>query len=240
MTKIVALSGGKDSTALALALQEIEPGDYEYVCTPTGNELPEMVAHWKHLGELLGKPIKPVTSGRSLGGLIKIQNALPNWRMRWCTRMLKIEPFQRYAMNNLPCTLFVGIRADEQLGRDGADYGSPLLINQRWPFVEWGWEIGDVRAYLKRRGIEIPERTDCACCFFQTLYEWWRLWKFYPEHYAEGESWEERTGHTLRSDSRDTWPAALKDLRQRFEAGEVPKRRTTMSDRPAMCSVCAR
>ena len=57
---IVALSGGKDSTAMALRLAEIEPAAYTYVITPTGNELPEMFAHWRRLGELLGSPLVPV------------------------------------------------------------------------------------------------------------------------------------------------------------------------------------
>lgn len=52
---VVALSGGKDSTAMALRLRELNPDvDYVYVCTPTGNELPEMWEHWRKLGQLLG------------------------------------------------------------------------------------------------------------------------------------------------------------------------------------------
>jgi tRNA(Ile)-lysidine synthase TilS/MesJ len=35
MRHIVALSGGKDSTAMALRLAEVEPLDYEFVITPT-------------------------------------------------------------------------------------------------------------------------------------------------------------------------------------------------------------
>ncbi len=50
---VVALSGGKDSTAMALALAEKEPRDYLYVITPTGNELPEMYVHWKKISDLL-------------------------------------------------------------------------------------------------------------------------------------------------------------------------------------------
>ena len=48
-THVVALSGGKDSTAMALRLAEIEPQDYVYLCTPTGDELPEMEQHWNGL-----------------------------------------------------------------------------------------------------------------------------------------------------------------------------------------------
>ena len=39
MKHIIGLSGGKDSTALALRLAEIEPRDYEYICNETGNDL---------------------------------------------------------------------------------------------------------------------------------------------------------------------------------------------------------
>ena len=40
MIHVVGLSGGKDSTALALRLAETSPQDYVYLCTPTGDELP--------------------------------------------------------------------------------------------------------------------------------------------------------------------------------------------------------
>lgn len=235
---LVALSGGKDSTAMALALQEIEPRDYTYICTPTGDELDEMLEHWLNLGRILGKPIVPVTNGQSLGGIIRAENILPNWRMRWCTRRLKIEPFQRYLINHLPATLYVGIRADES-DRPGADYDMDLLVNTRFPFQEWGWGIGDVTGYLKRRGVDVPERTDCGSCFFQTLWEWYVVWRDHRSRWDIYEGWESSTGYTLRSDQRDTWPAALAGLRERFEAGDIPKRRS-MKDRDSMCTVCAR
>lgn len=43
---VVALSGGHDSTAMAFLLREQNPDTpYNYVCTPTGNELPTMFDH---------------------------------------------------------------------------------------------------------------------------------------------------------------------------------------------------
>lgn len=242
MSDIVALSGGKDSTALALWLQENEPRDYIYVCTPTGDELPPMIEWWKELGRILGKPILPVTSGRSLGGLIQIERCLPNWRMRFCTPALKIEPFQRFIMQHLPCTIYVGMRADEV--RDGGDYSAlgSLLVRQRFPFVENGYDLPDVLSYLRCRGVlnKIPERTDCGSCFFQTLWEWYQLWLHYPARFELYCQWEDATGHTLRSESRDSWPASLRKLGTMFALGCIPKERKTMKDRARMCSTCAR
>jgi predicted PP-loop superfamily ATPase len=49
---IVALSGGKDSTAMALRLRELHPDvPYRFIITPTGNELPTMDAHWAKLDD---------------------------------------------------------------------------------------------------------------------------------------------------------------------------------------------
>lgn len=239
MTHIVGLSGGKDSCALALRLAEVEPRDYTYVCTPTGDELPEMVEHWTRIGELLGKPIEPIYARHTLSGLIYQQKALPNWRMRWCTRILKIEPFEAYVLSRRPCTVYIGIRADET-DREGVDYEQLGGVIRRYPLVEWGWTVADVLKYLDCRGVTIPDRTDCGACFFQTLWEWYVLWRDRPARYQQYVEWETYTGHTLRSAQRDTWPAALDHLRARFEAGDIPKQRLLMKNRSRMCSTCAR
>ncbi len=238
MKHVVALSGGKDSTAMALRLAEVEPRDYVYVCTPTGNEPPEMFAHWRMLGDRLGKSIIPVMGG-TLKGLIEKQNALPSWRQRWCTRMLKIEPFTAWLMQQGPCTAYVGLRADEE-ERQGGDYlrNMPHMVMD-FPMRRWDWILDDVLDYLMQQKIVIPARTDCMLCFFQKLVEWWDLWKHNPEAFAEGERFEEMTGHTFRSPGRDTWPAALKDLRAEFERGRVPRDTTGRDLFSAMqCRVC--
>jgi len=223
MTHIIALSGGKDSTAMALRLAETTGEDYIYVCNPTGDEPDEMIEHWNKLSDMLGKKILPVTSGVSLNGLIKRYNALPNHRMRWCTRILKIEPFQRFLLQNLPCTIYVGLRADEEQ-REGGVYGHIEGVEQRFPLREWGWGIQDVKDYLVEKGVTIPYRTDCLRCYAQQLGEWWNLWSYTPERYAEAEQQEVAAGHTFRSETSDSWPASLTELRQRFEGGDVPSR----------------
>jgi 3'-phosphoadenosine 5'-phosphosulfate sulfotransferase (PAPS reductase)/FAD synthetase len=236
---VVALSGGKDSTAMALKLLEVEPRDYTYICTPTGNELPEMWAHWRHLGELLGKPILPVIGG-TLEDIIHEQRMIPNFRARFCTRMLKIEPFAAWLMSlSSPATIYVGIRADEA-EREAGDYTNVPDVTRRFPLREWGWGIEKVRSYLAERNIAIPARSDCAWCFFQTLGEWWNLWRDHAQLYLDAEAIEAEFGHTFRSPERDTWPSALKDLRARFERGDVPRGADLQRDlfKQMQCRVC--
>ena len=67
---IVALSGVKDSTAMALHLAEVEPRDYTYVSTPTGDEPRDVPRHFDRLEALLGKPIIRLQHPLGLRGLI--------------------------------------------------------------------------------------------------------------------------------------------------------------------------
>lgn len=220
-THVIGLSGGKDSTALALRLAEVEPRDYVFLCTPTGDELPEMAAHWDSLECLLGQPLMRLTAdGLDLKGLCERENMLPNWRARFCTRALKIEPCQDWiSRQGGDVVLYVGLRADEE-GREGGIYEG---CEVRFPFREWGWGIEKVMGYLRQRGVTIPDRTDCARCFFQTLPEWWQLWKAHPDMYQDAVEQEQAIGHTFRSPGRDTWPASLEMLRARFERGDIPR-----------------
>lgn len=243
MRHIVGLSGGKDSTAMALRLAQVEPKDYEFVITPTKRELPVMQEHWKRIEGIIGKPLT-VIPGPSLMDLIIKYRALPNWRMRWCTRQVKIEPFMAYALSAKPATSYIGIRADEADGdtpREGTDWSGIEGVTQDLPLVRWGWGIREVTEYLAFCNVEIPKRTDCDWCFFQRLIEWYELWRDHPDLWKEGEAVELFTGHTFRSDQRDTWPASMAGLRAEFERGKVPPdTRKTQPKRTTMCSWCAR
>lgn len=243
---LVALSGGKDSTAMALRLAETDRAtDYQFAITPTGRELPTMNEHWKKLECLLGKPLLRIPAPSLLDLIIKYKT-LPNWRMRFCTRQIKIEPFMRYAESLKPAVCYVGIRADETEDREGTDWNGVEGVTQSTPLVTWGWGLKRVKEYLRSLGVVVPDRTDCDCCFFQTLAEWWRLWRDWLDKWMECEALEEWTGHTFRSDARDSWPASMKEMRRMFEAGYVPKGAAQtnlpldVSERTTMCAWCAR
>jgi hypothetical protein len=219
---VVPLSGGKDSTAVALYLAEFYSWrNYTYIFNETGDDFDALTAHLLELSQRLGKPIERVGCGKSLNDLIQIQNALPSWRMRWCTRMLKIEPTIAWLRQNAPATVYVGLRADEE-ERDGI-YGDIPGITFEYPLRNLGWGVDEVWRYLGMRQQTIPWRTNCRRCYDQRLSEWWELWKTHKQAWAEAEAQETATGHTFRSPQRDSWPAPLAELRKKFEAGEIPR-----------------
>lgn len=217
---------------MALRLAEVEPRDYTYICTPTGRELPEMEAHWSRLEAMLGQPLIRLTKG-TLDQWIREWKALPNFRMRWCTRVLKIEPMMAYLLAHQPCTHYVGLRADEET-REGI-YGDVAALTD-YPLRRWGWRLADVRAYLRERGVTIPARTDCDVCFFQRIGEWKALLRHHPSRYAEGEAYEAMTGATFRTPGRDSWPVSLTELRR--EIGRQPDLLMEDDMRAETCRAC--
>lgn len=233
---VLGLSGGKDSTCLALAMRERHPEiEMEYICTPTGNELPELFEHLDRLEGLLGKPIKRLGIGKTLHQLIDEMKMLPNHRARWCTRILKIEPTIEY-MQTLPAgsLLYVGLRADEDT-REGI-YGDD--VKSVFPLQQWGWAEADIWKFLDARGIVIPVRTDCGDCYHQRLIEWRNYWRDHPERYAESIAIEQRHGHTFRSPGRDTWPVPLVELAKEFERGRPIRGEGKVTERGS-CRVCS-
>lgn len=220
---VLALSGGHDSTCLALLLKDAEPRVYNYVCTPTGDELPEMFEHWRNLGERLGRRIIPIMNG-TLRRAITEQNALPNFRARWCTRILKIEPY-RAALKEIaaiaPVVSYVGLRADEP-GRAGGAYSDIPGVEMRFPLREWGFDDPMVLSSLAQLGVTVPNRTDCARCYHQRIGEWWELWARGDGIFDDAIADEDRTGYTFRTPGRDSWPTDLRNMKARFEAGDVP------------------
>jgi len=116
---ILGISGGKDSTALAIYLKTKYPQlEIEYYFCDTGKELPETYELIKDLEVLLGKEITTL-KGNERGDknpfdhfIESYGNFLPSSNARWCTQKMKIEPFEKFVGDD-PTISYVGIRGDE-------------------------------------------------------------------------------------------------------------------------------
>lgn len=212
---IVSLSGGKDSTALAIYLRDRIP-ELEYVFCDTGEELPETYEYLKKLEVFLGKPITTLKARQSFDDMLKARGGfLPSGQVRWCTEYLKIKPFEEYIGDSI-CHNYIGIRADE-LHRKGYISTKPNII-AHYPFIEDGITKEDVIRILEESGLGLPgyyrwrSRSGCYFCFFQQKIEWIGLLENYPELYERAEGYEKEN---LDTGERYTWAPkeSLKELR---------------------------
>jgi 3'-phosphoadenosine 5'-phosphosulfate sulfotransferase (PAPS reductase)/FAD synthetase len=188
------LSGGKDSTALAIYMRDRVP-DMEYAFCDTNKELQETYDYLRKLEAFLGKEIvrlKP--DGDGFDELLKRRNGyLPSPQVRWCTELLKIKPFEKYVGED-PVISYVGIRADEPK-RKGYISTKPN-ITARFPFIEDGIRHADVLRILEKSGLGIPayyewrSRSGCYFCFFQQRREWVGLLERHPDLYQEAMKYE--------------------------------------------------
>jgi len=229
VTLVAAFSSGKDSTAMAIRLR----AKYLFF-TPTGNELPPVAEHIERVRAMLGAELI-IPPGPSLASTIELFQCLPNWQKRFCTRLIKIKPAMAWMHEHPDAIMAVGLRADEET-REGI-YGLPDE-RYKFPLREAGWGLEEVLKCCEDHNVAIPTRTDCAVCFFQRLGEWWQLWRDWPDYWQQGEAWEDKIGHTFRSPSRDTWPASMRGLRERFERGDKPRGADDVHARERRCRVC--
>jgi 3'-phosphoadenosine 5'-phosphosulfate sulfotransferase (PAPS reductase)/FAD synthetase len=201
---ILLLSGGKDSTALAIYMRDRHPEiDLEYVFCDTHKELPETYEYLTRIEAYLGKPITRLSSElgeRGFDHWLKMYGGfLPAANMRWCTRKLKIEPFEDYVGDD-PVHLYIAIRADEH--REGFISTKPN-ITPVYPFKEAGITKDDVYRLLRESGVDLPKyyswrtRSGCYFCFFQRKQEWVGLLEQHPDLYELAKGYEKpESGYT--------------------------------------------
>ncbi len=116
---VLGISGGKDSAALAIYLKTLYPlMDIEYYSSDTGKELDETYQLIRNLEIYLGKSIKILKAAENshedpFDHFLKMYGGfLPSSNSRWCTKKLKLEPFEKYVGID-PVVSYVGIRGDE-------------------------------------------------------------------------------------------------------------------------------
>ena len=221
---ILSLSGGKDSTALAIYLHNRIP-ELEYVFCDTEQELPETYDYLGRLEVFLGKPIHYLKhDGKGFDELLATRRGfLPSPQVRWCTEYLKIKPFEKFIGDDLAYS-YIGIRADEP-HRKGYISTKPNITPQ-YPFIEDGLKKDDILRILDESGLGVPDyykwrsRSGCYFCFFQQRIEWVGLLENHPDLYERSITYEKFDPVT---DERYTWSSreSLEELRQPERVAQI-------------------
>jgi 3'-phosphoadenosine 5'-phosphosulfate sulfotransferase (PAPS reductase)/FAD synthetase len=190
---ILSLSGGKDSAALAVYMRDRVP-EMEYIFHDAGKELPETLAYIDRLQDYLGKEIIRTRPPGSFDYWFRMYGEIiPSNHRRWCTRMLKLKPFEDHVGDDKVIN-YIGIRADED--RVGYISHKPN-ITAVFPFRDDGVTYDGVLRILEESGLGMPTytqwgrtRSGCFFCFYQQKIEWVRLKETYPDLYDEAKAYE--------------------------------------------------
>ncbi len=192
--QILGLSGGKDSTALAVLLHQEIP-ELEYFFCDTHKELPETYEYMERIKARLGIKIEYLSAARGFDHWLDIYGGvLPSPQMRWCTKQMKIKPLEDFIGEDVAIS-YIGIRADEQ--RDGYVSTKPN-ITPVYPFKQRGLVKADIFRILEESGIGVPKyyewrsRSGCYFCFFQRKYEWLMLHDHHPDLFARAVDYEQQ------------------------------------------------
>jgi len=209
---VLGLSGGKDSAALAVFMRDHYPElPIEYFFTDTGKELQEVYDFLGKLEGYLGRPILRLNPDRDFDFWLREYNHfLPSVQSRWCTRQLKLRPFEQWIQSFIKTggrvISYVAIRADES-GREGYVTNDPN-IEIRLPFRDAGVDKAGVLELLEASGVGFPEyyrwrsRSGCTFCFFQQKIEWVHLLEEHPESFREAMAYEKTV---LEHGAEFTW-----------------------------------
>jgi PP-loop superfamily ATP-utilizing enzyme len=111
------------------------------------------------------------TGTNTLPDYIRLRKFYPNPVARFCTRLFKIEPMDKFLLKQGDCEVFIGLNSDEADDRTG-NYGECKNVSYRYPLIEDGLTRKDCEAVLSKHGL-LPQfppymsRGGCVGCFFK-------------------------------------------------------------------------
>lgn len=240
---ILSFSGGKDSTALAIWLLERHPDvKFEIVFTDTGVELPETYAYIRRFEAIFGVTVTKLNALDLLGVKEKgnrnpfdvflreyYGGFMPSPQARWCTRMLKIKPFEAYIGKDRAYS-YIGIRADED--REGYTQRKPVVLSEEpniipvYPFKEAGLRLREVVSILEDSGLGVPpyyswrSRSGCYFCFYQAVGEWQGLKENHPELFEKAKAYEKIEGGRPYTWAEGRSLVDIERLERRYEVAD--------------------
>ena len=238
MRHVLSLSGGKDSAALAIYMKDKVP-EMEYIFSDTRKELPETYQYIERIEDYLGTRVNRLNAHLGFDHWYDVYGGMiPSNHRRWCTKMLKLRPFEAYCGDD-DVTNYVGLRADEQ--REGYISHKPNIVPV-YPFQQDGIKLHDVKEILHASGVGMPpyadwgrSRSGCYFCFYQQRIEWVRLKEQHPDLFEAAKAYErpyEASGNTFTWCRQESLSELERPERMLAIKNEHAKRLAAASDNP--------
>ena len=185
MNKFISFSGGVESTTMCvlygsdakaiwadtgaehkLMYDRIEKVEQEIKKLHPNFEIIKLKANAKYKGEYYDNLEKLAIS----------QKFMPSTQARYCTRLFKIEPIDKYLSEQGNCQLMIGLNLDEENSREG-NWGLQKNVTYTYPLIEDGLTRQDCEDILNEHNLHpnMPVymvRGGCRMCFFKSKKEY--------------------------------------------------------------------
>lgn len=195
------ISFGCGVNSVALVVEAIRQGWRGHiVMADTGCEQPETLCYIPHFQEYLrpyGLEIILLdaraertwdkrASGKTLIEYCEVRFLIPLIARRWCTQNWKVKPLERWqdAHSISEDRVALGIAADEWR----------RVPDSLRPLVDEGITREDCIQIIQAAGLNVPQKSGCYICPFQSRHQWRVLWERHPNLYARAEALETEVG----------------------------------------------
>ena len=120
---------------------------------------------------------------------------IPVTQFRWCTHYFKIVPYYEYIKPNLPCISFIGFDAGEIKRVESNRARKPRYkiehqIENRFPLFDIGMDRKACIDFIKSHGLDIPPKSGCYFCPFQSKIGYRKLFLEHPDLFKKVEMME--------------------------------------------------
>jgi len=225
---------GVDSTALLILLTEVyEKGEippFESVYVSHGGDGPwtyENLDQVREAGYKL-KILKPTVQGfNDIYDFYYSEKIVPPVFIgRSCSWKWKIIPQRKYyKKNGEPYTLYIGYDATEKHRVRPSPWKNVTI---KYPLIEWGITRHECKKIIKDAGLEIPKKSGCYFCPFQSKESWMILHRDYPEYFEKACQLDENSPNMKLYESKK----GARSLR------ELPPAPATLFDINLGCRMC--
>jgi len=192
---IISFGGGVNSTAMIIEMFNRNIKIDEIIFADTYDEMPETYDFMKSFKTWIeSHDLKLTTVESHLGGLKDhyfSKNIIPYRMFRSCTDKFKIRPIKKYLKEQYGDLKNVNMYL-------GIDYGEKKRVKENdvynslnYPLVDWKIDREACKDIIKQEGLEVPIKSGCYFCPFQTKKKWIELLNTHPELFEQSFVFEE-------------------------------------------------
>jgi len=205
MTDMISFGGGVNSVAMTILLVN-EGWRGPIIFADTGGEWPETYCYMDYFEESFLRPHdlevvrisppskyhRPQITQDTLEKYSLETGYLPMVYIRWCTRKFKIEPVRKWQNERGIETQYVGFSAEEShRARRAKRQG---LAVAEWPLLERWIDRDMCKEIIRTENLEVPPKSNCFFCPFQSRHRWKSLYYFHPDLYERAAEMERVAG----------------------------------------------